>query len=64
MNADKISYALCKQVPDMLRGFTIQTNYGDLFIDEDDAEKFARLAEKLLSDRLKRRVTLTKGAGK
>ena len=29
---DKISYALSKQVPDMARGFTIHTNYGDIEI--------------------------------
>lgn len=32
MTPDEISYALSKQVPDMQRGFTIQTAYGDLII--------------------------------
>lgn len=32
MTPDQISYALSKQVPDMQRGFTIQTAYGDLVI--------------------------------
>ena len=32
MTPDQIAYALSKQVPDMQRGFTIQTAYGDLVI--------------------------------
>lgn len=31
--SDKASYALAKQVPDMERGFTIHTNYGDIVIE-------------------------------
>lgn len=30
MNEQDIDYALAKQVPEMARGFTIQTNYGDI----------------------------------
>lgn len=33
MDEQDISYALAKQVPDMARGFTIQTSYGDLVIE-------------------------------
>lgn len=33
MNHDNISYSLAKQVPDMVRGFTISTNYGDMVIE-------------------------------
>lgn len=33
MTPQEISYALAKQVPDMNRGFTIQTTYGDLVIE-------------------------------
>lgn len=32
MNEQIIRYALAKQVPDMARGFTIATNYGDITI--------------------------------
>jgi hypothetical protein len=32
MDADQLSYSLAKQVPDMSRGFTIQTSYGDIVI--------------------------------
>lgn len=33
MNQQDIAYALAKQVPDMARGFTIRTNYGDIAIE-------------------------------
>lgn len=33
MNQRDIEYALAKQVPDMARGFTIHTNYGDIVIE-------------------------------
>jgi hypothetical protein len=33
MTPTEISYALAKQVPDMARGFTIQTSYGDIVIE-------------------------------
>ena len=47
MTPDEISYALSKQVPDMQRGFTIQTAYGDLVI---PAGRMAeRLAERVRS---------------
>lgn len=32
MTTQEIRYALAKQVPDMARGFTIHTNYGDIVI--------------------------------
>ena len=32
MEAQHLRYALAKQVPDMSRGFTIQTNYGDFTV--------------------------------
>jgi hypothetical protein len=32
MNDQEIQYALAKQVPDMERGFTIATSYGDIVI--------------------------------
>lgn len=33
MNQREIEYALAKQVPDLERGFTIATNYGDIVIE-------------------------------
>lgn len=42
MNTNEISYALAKQVPDMARGFTIQTSYGELVIEPGQmAERIA-----------------------
>lgn len=51
---DALRYALAKQVPAMERGFTIQTSYGDLVIDTEDADHFAALARVILGDKLAR----------
>lgn len=32
MQEQQLGYALAKQVPDMSRGFTIQTSYGDITV--------------------------------
>ena len=32
MTSNDLSYALAKQVPDMGRGFTVQTAYGDILV--------------------------------
>lgn len=45
---DRIGYTLAKQVPAMERGFTIQTSYGDLVIDAEDAPRFVALARETL----------------
>jgi len=47
-----ISYDLAKKVPDMRRGFRIETNYGEIDIDEADAKPFADLVERLLTKKL------------
>jgi len=47
-------YALAKQVPDMARGCTIHTNYGELKLSPDEAAKLAKAVEKLLKKRLGR----------
>lgn len=47
-----ISYDLAKKVPDMRRGFRIETNYGEIDIDEADAKAFADLVERLLTKKL------------
>ena len=49
---DKISYALSKQVPDMARGFTIHTNYGDIEIAAEESELFVMIIEKRLQKKL------------
>ena len=51
---DSIRYALAKQVPDMLRGFTIQTSYGDIAIGVEDAECVARVVRAILQKQLTR----------
>lgn len=51
---DRIGYALAKQIPDMERGFTILTNYGELRIDAEDADHFAALARIILQEKLTR----------
>ena len=47
-----LSYALAKQVPDMERGFSIATNYGEIHIDAEDALALARLTRVLLTKKL------------
>lgn len=47
-----ISYDLAKKVPDMRRGFRIETNYGEIDIDGEDAKTFAELVERLLKKKL------------
>ena len=49
-----ITYDLAKKVPDMRRGFRIETNYGEIEIDEADAKPFADLVERVLNKRLKK----------
>jgi hypothetical protein len=53
LEADRLGYALAKQVPDMERGFTIQTNYGELRIDSEDAPRVARAVRSTLQKQLK-----------
>lgn len=51
---NKLKYALSHQVPDMTRGFTIHTNYGDIDIDPDFAESFRNLTADVLQFQLNR----------
>ncbi|MBB2918301.1 hypothetical protein [Cupriavidus alkaliphilus] len=51
---DNIRYAIAKQLPDMERGFTIHTNYGDLVIEQEDAAAFVALTGKVLRRKLAR----------
>ncbi len=48
----QLSYALAKQVPDMERGFRIETNYGAIEICEEDALAFSALTQRILTKRL------------
>lgn len=51
-NEFAVSYALSKMVPDMARGFSISTNYGELWIEPKDAQPFVEQMEALLEKRL------------
>jgi len=53
MTRDELGYALSKQVPDMARGVTFETNYGELALSGRDAERVAALVRKLLEARLR-----------
>lgn len=52
MTFNEIGYALSKQVPDMRRGFAIQTRYGDVIIAPEDAAPFVAALETMLRERL------------
>lgn len=47
-----ITYALSKQIPDMERGFTINTSYGDLQVEAHEAAAFVDAANVLMFQRL------------
>jgi hypothetical protein len=46
-------YILSRHVPDMKRGFIIQTNYGDCHIDADEAAPFIELLKQTMRARLR-----------
>lgn len=52
-NVIGLEYALAKQVPDMGRGCTISTSYGDFELEPEDSQKVAALVKRLLTARLK-----------
>ena len=54
MTADDIAYALNKQVPDMWRGVTLHTTYGELTLHGRDAERVAALVRQLLEAQKRR----------
>lgn len=48
----KLQYALAKQVPDMARGFTIETNYGSITIEPEQARSIMDTVDEVLSAQL------------
>jgi hypothetical protein len=54
MKADDIRYALAKMVPDMARRVEFHTNYGPLWLFDQDAQRIAVLVERILLAQLKR----------
>jgi len=55
---DDLKYSLAKRVPRMMRGFTITTNCGDIYIDPQFAESFRNLAADVLQYQLNRLIRL------
>ncbi|HCL3825566.1 hypothetical protein JQS64_28665 [Pseudomonas aeruginosa] len=54
MDKLEIEYALAKQVPDMARGFTIATSYGELHVSAVDAPVVMKVVRDLLESELER----------
>ncbi len=50
---DDLEYSLAKRVPDMESGFSISTNYGELFIDADEAEPIIKAVRRAIEKNLK-----------
>ncbi|MDR3055177.1 MAG: hypothetical protein LBU53_07225 [Zoogloeaceae bacterium] len=50
---NEICYTLCKQIPDMQRGFTVHTSYGDIEVEPKDAKVFAATMKQLFDNKLK-----------
>jgi hypothetical protein len=50
---DRLGYALAKQVPDMGRGFSISTSYGEIVIEAEDADVIAGAVRMVLRRRLR-----------
>lgn len=48
-----LGHALCRHVPDMRKGFTIQTRHGDIYVTADDAAPFADAMERLLMSKIR-----------
>jgi len=54
MKIDDIRYALAKCVPDIARRAEFHTNYGPLWLFDQDAQRIAALVERILLAQLKR----------
>ncbi|WP_426161648.1 hypothetical protein [Pseudoduganella sp. R-34] len=54
--AMRASYALSKQVPDMKRGFTISTSYGEIEVSPEEAAAFTEVARAMFAKRLEQAV--------
>jgi hypothetical protein len=54
MNEQDLSYALSKKVPDMQRGFTIETSYGEIVVESGrHADAIATAVRRALEIQLK-----------
>ncbi|MEI7408751.1 hypothetical protein [Pectobacterium aroidearum] len=50
---EALGSALCRYVPDMRKGFTIQTQHGDIYVASDDAAPFADAMECVLMSKIR-----------
>ena len=63
MQEQQLSYALAKQVPDLARGFTITTSYGDIVIESGrHANGIAAAVRRVLETQLKAAVQARRDA--
>lgn len=51
---DNLEYSLCKRVVSMERGFSIETDYGRIEVDAEDAKAIITATRKMLERKLKR----------
>lgn len=51
---ESTQYSLAKRVPSMLRGFVIQTSFGEIEIDSEEAEPIVSAVKAVLEKRLER----------
>lgn len=51
---ESLQYSLAKRVPNMGRGFTIQTDYGDIEIQADQAAVIAKAVKAVLERELRK----------
>ena len=49
---DDLSYTLAKRIPNMERGFKIETDYGDFFIEADEAAPIIKAVRKVIEKNL------------
>jgi hypothetical protein len=50
---NNLRYTIAKRIPDMERGFKISTNYGDFFIEADEAEPIIKQVRKAVEKNLR-----------
>ena len=63
MTVDELGYALSKQVPDLDRGVTLHTAYGDLALHGRDAERVGALVRRLLEAQRRRLLGRARRSG-
>ena len=54
MTLDEIGYALSKQVPAMRREVILQTHYGELHLQDEEAAQVAVLVKQILEAKLRK----------